>query len=110
MSSVVALEGPVELIGGTLALRIPIARGARRLLDGIEGIGEVDGKYLRITIPDDLGFARGSVVVVTNRDGAFSISPSTREPRDESGEWSAVAPLPKRKRFGGAWGIRFDRD
>ena len=84
MSDVTSLQGPVEKIEGKLTLFIPIAAGEDQFIECSRGIGEVEGEYLRITIPEwlsgMLGIEEGSIVSVDNEGEKFNIHP--------------VAPLP----------------
>jgi len=76
-NDVTSLEGPVEKIGGKLVLCIPLDAGGRELIECSRGISEIEGEFLRITIPDWLaGMLRideGSRVYVNNRDGKCNI-------------------------------------
>jgi hypothetical protein len=81
---VTSLEGPVEKIAGKLVLRIPLEAGGRELMECSRGISEIEGEFLRITIPDWLaGMLRideGSRVHVDNRGGKCNIQPVTALP------------------------------
>jgi hypothetical protein len=74
---VISLQGPVERIEGKLVLRIPLEAGGNELIECSRGISEVEGDYLKITIPEWLsGMLRidaGSMVSVDNRDGKCNI-------------------------------------
>jgi len=76
---VTSLEGPVQKIDGKLVLRIPLDAGGRELIECSRGISEIEGQFLRITIPDWLaGMLRideGSRVYVNNRNGKCNIQP-----------------------------------
>jgi len=76
---VTSLEGPVQKIEGKLVLRIPLDAGGRELIECSRGISEIEGQFLRITIPDWLaGMLRideGSRVYVNNRNGKCNIQP-----------------------------------
>ena len=84
MSDVTSLQGPVEKIEGKLTLFIPLEAGGDQFIECSRGIGEVEGDYLRITIPEWLaGILRieeGSIVSVDNEGERLNIHP--------------VAPLP----------------
>jgi predicted molibdopterin-dependent oxidoreductase YjgC len=60
---------------------IPLAAGGFGLQDSCRGISEIDGDFLRITIPawlaEKLGIHEGSWVQVDNQDGKFNIRLST---------------------------------
>jgi len=74
---VISLQGPVERIEGKLVLRISLEAGGSELIECSRGISEVEGDYLKITIPEWLsGMLRidaGSMVSVDNRDGKCNI-------------------------------------
>jgi hypothetical protein len=76
---VTSLEGPVERVDGKLVLRIPLQNGGRELMECSRGISEIEGEFLRITIPewlaDMLRIDEGSRVYVDNRDGKCNIQP-----------------------------------
>jgi hypothetical protein len=76
---ITSLRGPVEKIGSTFALRIPLEAGGRDLIECSRGISEIEGDCLKITIPDWMaGMLRidaGSTVSVDNRDGKCNIHP-----------------------------------
>ena len=80
MAEVMSIEGPVDLIDGTMALRIPLAVGGEALAELARGIGEIDGDFLHITIPpwlaERLRIGPGSLVVVDNKNGSFTITRS----------------------------------
>jgi len=79
MDSVFTLQGPVEKIDGKLTLRIPLVAGGDLFVGCSRGISEIDGEFLKITIPEWLsGMLRideGSVVKVDNENGKFNIHP-----------------------------------
>lgn len=76
---VFSLQGPVEKIDGKLTLRIPLEAGGNQFIECSRGISEIDGEFLKITIPEWLsGLLRideGSVVTVDNENGKFNIHP-----------------------------------
>jgi hypothetical protein len=78
-NDVISLQGPVEKGNGKFVLRIPLEAGGSELIDCSRGISEVEGDYLRITIPDWMaGMLRidtGSLVSVDNRNGKCNIQP-----------------------------------
>jgi hypothetical protein len=80
MSDAISLEGPVNLINGQLTLRIPLAAGGDKLAPLAKGIGTVDGEYLSIVIlpwlAEKLRIGAGSLVVVDNANGKFTITRS----------------------------------
>jgi hypothetical protein len=80
MSDTVSIEGPVELINGRLVLRIPLAAGGDKLAPLAKGIGTVDHNHLILTIQpwlaEKLRIALGSLVVVDNVNGKFTVTRS----------------------------------
>jgi hypothetical protein len=82
MQDVISLEGPVELMGNRLAVRIPLIAGGDKLATLARGIGEVDGEYLNVTIQpwlaEKLRIGAGSLVVVDNCNGKFTITRSAK--------------------------------
>jgi hypothetical protein len=92
MPEIVSLEGPVELISGKLTIRIPLAVGGDKLAPSARGIGEIEGDYLNVTVPpwlaEKLRIATGSLVIVDNLNGKFTITRSAKndQPIDRSPE------------------------
>jgi hypothetical protein len=80
MADAISLEGPVELVNGKLMIRIPLAAGGDKLAPLAHAIGEIDGEYLNVVIQpwlaEKLRIAAGSIVVVDNRNGKFTITRS----------------------------------
>jgi hypothetical protein len=80
MTDSISLEGPVELVNGKLMIRIPLAVGGDRLAPLAGGIGEIDGEYLIVVIQpwlaEKLRIAEGSLVIVDNENGKFTITRS----------------------------------
>ncbi len=76
---VTSLQGPVEKIDGKLTLLIPLEAGGDEFVECSRGIGEVDGEYLRIVIPEwlasKLGIQEGTLVSVNNANGKFNMQP-----------------------------------
>jgi len=76
---VISLQGPVEKLDGKLVLRIPLDAGGNEFIQCSRGISEIEGDFLKITIPEWLsGVLRieaGSLVSVDNRDGKCNIQP-----------------------------------
>ncbi|HVM92487.1 MAG TPA: hypothetical protein VMT67_06720 [Terriglobales bacterium] len=74
-----SLQGPVEKIEGKLTLLIPLAAGGDQFIECSKGISEIQGEFLKITIPEWLaGMLRiddGSLVSVDNANGKFNIHP-----------------------------------
>ncbi|MBS0470058.1 MAG: hypothetical protein JSR60_03220 [Proteobacteria bacterium] len=77
MSDFVSIEGPVENVGGTLVLRIPLIAGGDKLAKSAGRIGRIEGDCLRVDIPawlaERFGLVDGTVVVVDNHGGTFNI-------------------------------------
>ncbi len=82
MSDSVSLEGPVELVGGQLAVRIPLAAGGDKLAPLTRGIGTTDGEYLTVVIQpwlaEKLRIGVDSLVIVDNVEGRFRITRSAK--------------------------------
>ena len=78
----VSIEGPVELIDGELTLRIPLAVGGDKLASLARGIGTVEGQYLCVVIrpwlAEKLRIGAGSLVIVDNDNGKFTITRSAK--------------------------------
>jgi len=84
MSEVTSLQGPVEKIDGKLTIMIPLEAGGDQLVACSRGLSEIQGEYLKITIPEWLsGMLRieeGSLVSVNNANGKFNIVPVNPPP------------------------------
>ncbi len=84
MAEVVSLEGPVEVVNGELAVLIPLDAGGAVLAPLAQGIGEIDGEFLKVVIQpwlaEKLRIAAGSLVIVDNANGKFKI---TRSPAND---------------------------
>ena len=80
MEEVVSLEGPVVKVNGELVLFIPLCAGGEELAECSRGIAEVQGEFLKISIPvwlaGVLRIAEGDLVCVHNSGGKFHIGPS----------------------------------
>ena len=80
MAEVVSLEGPVEVVNGELAILIPLEAGGAVLAPLAKGIGEIDGEFLKVVIRPWLGeqlrIAAGTLVIVDNANGTFTITRS----------------------------------
>jgi hypothetical protein len=74
---ITCLIGPITEVDGQLQLLIPLVHGGSELGERSRGIGEVQGNFLKIVIPqwlaDKLGIQSGMKVEVDNRDGKFNI-------------------------------------
>ena len=81
MEGKVSLEGEVLKVAGQLMLLIPLDYGGAQLVECSRGISEVQGEFLKITIPEWLAgvlrIEEGDLVCVHNSDGKFHIQPST---------------------------------
>jgi hypothetical protein len=79
VDSVTSLRGPIEKIDGKLTLLIPLEAGGDQFIECSKGISEIEGKYLKITIPEWLSgmlrIVEGSLVSVDNENGKFNIHP-----------------------------------
>ena len=86
MVDVVWLEGPVEVVNGELAILIPLEAGGAVLAPLAKGIGEIDGEFLKVVIrpwlAEKLRIGAGSLVIVDNTNGKFTI---TRSPANDEG-------------------------
>ena len=80
MPDVISIEGPVELIDGDLMIRIPRSAGGEQLAPYARGIGQIEGDYLCVIIQpwlaEQLRIGEGSLVVVDNENGKFTITRS----------------------------------
>ena len=89
MTDYVSLEGPVELVEEQLILRIPLDVGGDRLAPLAKGIGSIVGDELHVVIQqwlaEKLRIAEGSLVIVDNKNGKFTI---TRSPANDEGKGS----------------------
>jgi antitoxin component of MazEF toxin-antitoxin module len=76
----VCVEGPVDLVGGKLTLRIPLEEGGRELAPLVQQIGEVKDGCLSVVIPlplaEKLRIGAGSLVVIDNHEGRFRVTRS----------------------------------
>jgi hypothetical protein len=84
MHDFISIEGPVELEGRDLMVRIPLLSGGDKLAPFARGIGQIDGDgpcvIIQPWLAEKLRIAEGSLVVVDNRDGKFTI---TRSPSND---------------------------
>jgi hypothetical protein len=80
MDAVMSLKGPVERVGGTLCLRIPLEAGGTQLAASCLTISRIEDELLVVDLPDwlaeKLHVTEGSTVWVDNRDGKFTITPA----------------------------------
>jgi hypothetical protein len=76
----VSIEGPIELHGDQLALRIPLEAGGQQLAPYARGIGSIEDGVLVVVVKpwmaERLNIALGSLVFVHNRNGRFSVTRS----------------------------------
>jgi hypothetical protein len=88
MYDIVSLEGPVELVDGELVVRIPLSAGGDKLAPLARGIGQVIGDCLVVEIrpwlAEKLRIGEGSLVVVDNRNGKFTITRSASNDSPQS--------------------------
>lgn len=79
MADITYLQGPVEKVDGKLVLSIPLSAGGDQFIECSKTISELNGEYLKITIPEWLaGMLRideGSMVSIDNKDGKLNIRP-----------------------------------
>jgi len=84
MNEITSLQGPVEKIDGKLTIMIPLEAGGDQLIACSRGISEIQGDYLKVTIPEWLsGILRieeGSLMSVNNANGKFNIVPVNPAP------------------------------
>ena len=84
MAEVISLEGPVEVVNGELVLVIPLKPAGLVLAPLAKGVGEIDGEFLKVVIQPwlakELRIAGGSLVIVDNANGKFTI---TRSPAND---------------------------
>jgi len=77
MDDFITIEGPVELVGGKLMIRIPLSAGGDQLAPLARGIGQIEGECLCVLIrpwlAEKLRIGEGSLVVVDNKNGKFTI-------------------------------------
>ena len=82
MENIVSIEGPVEMIDGNLMLRIPLSAGGDELAPLARGIGQIEGDCLCVVIKpwlaEKLRIGAGSLVVVDNKNGKFTITRSAK--------------------------------
>lgn len=80
MEDFISIEGPVELIGGELMIRIPLSAGGHQLAPLTRGIGHIEEDCLCVIIQpslaENLRIGEGSLVVVDNKNGKFTITHS----------------------------------
>ena len=81
MDDFISIEGPVELIDGDLMIRIPLSEGGKELAPLARGIGSIQGDCPCVVIKpwmaEKLRIGNGSLMVVDNRNGKFTITRSS---------------------------------
>ena len=81
MKEEISLEGPVLLVDGELMLLIPLNDGGAAFVKCARGIGEVQGEYLKVVIPEwiarMLRVEEGDRVVVSSTDCRIGIQAAT---------------------------------
>jgi hypothetical protein len=74
------------VVNGELAILIPLEAGGAVLAPLAKGIGEIDGEFLKVVIrpwlAEKLRIGAGSLVIVDNANGKFTI---TRSPANDEG-------------------------
>jgi hypothetical protein len=80
MAEIISLEGPVEIVDGELAVVIPLEAGGAALAPLAKGIGKIEGEFLKVVIQpwlaEKLRIGAGSLVIVDNANGKFTITRS----------------------------------
>ena len=81
-----SLEGPLEDIDGRLVIRIPMSAGGAELAPYAENLREPDNEFFTVVIQpwlaEKLRVGAGSLVIVDNKEGKFTITRSASN--DES--------------------------
>lgn len=81
----ISVQGPVERVGADLVIRIPLSEGGDELTSSAGGIGQVSEGCLCVVIEpwlaERLRVREGSLVVVDNRGGRFTITRSDENDR-----------------------------
>jgi hypothetical protein len=89
----ISLEGPVEEVEGQLAIRIPLEAGGDALAPLARGIGALEGQFLKVVIQpwlaEKLRIGAGSLVLVDNENGKFTITRSPKNDVPAPGEGAA---------------------
>jgi hypothetical protein len=84
MKKIISVEGPVEEVNGELAILIPLDVGGAELAPLAKGIGQVEGGVLKVVLQpwlaEMLNVGKGSLVIVDNENGKFTI---TRSPAND---------------------------
>jgi hypothetical protein len=80
MGDFISIEGPVELVSSELMIRIPLSAGGDQLAPLAREIGQIEGDCLCVIIQpwlaEKLRIGEGSLVVVDNKNGKFTITRS----------------------------------
>ena len=80
MDDFISIEGPVDLVGGELMIRIPLSADGDELAPLARGIGQIEGDCLCVIIrpwlAEKLRIGEGSLIVVDNKNGKFTITRS----------------------------------
>jgi hypothetical protein len=89
----ISLEGPVEEVDGQLAIRIPLEAGGDASAPLARGIGAIEGQFLKVVIQpwlaEKLRIGAGSLVLVDNVNGKFTITRSAKNDLPTDGEGAA---------------------
>lgn len=79
---VISIERSVEVVDGSLMLRILLSQGGAQLAPLARGIGEIKGEHLCVVIQPwlagKLRIGDGSLVIVHDRNGKFTITRSAK--------------------------------
>ena len=82
MADIISIEGHAERVDGHLTLVIPRSAGGEVLAALAHDIGHVDGEVLSVVIQpwlaEKLRITAGSLVVVDNENGKFTITRSAK--------------------------------
>jgi hypothetical protein len=80
MDDFISIEGPVERVGDDLMIRIPLSAGGDQLASFAREIGKIEEDCLCVVIQpwlaQKLRIGEGSLVVVDNKNGKFTITRS----------------------------------
>jgi hypothetical protein len=81
----ISIEGPVERVGDDLVIRIPLEEGGEELAPFAGRIGEIKEGCLCVVIQpwlaEKLRVREGSLVIIDNKKGKFTITRSETNDR-----------------------------
>ena len=85
MDDFMSIEGPVDRVGADLVIRIPLEEGGEELAPFARGIGEIKEGCLCVVIQpwlaEKLRIREGSLVIIDNMNGKFTITRSEANDR-----------------------------